>query len=203
MGPAAKVRSAEAAWAQHNYEAVAEGVGLTLRISQSDGTHPVGRGIGPALEASDVLAVLQCSGDAPEASRGARCVLAGHLLEIGGKAKAGEGETLARSTLQDGRAWKKFQAICEAQGGMRTPPVAPHTHTIVSSGTADRGCGQPQARAHRQTRRRAAGSRRGPDAARENGPDGRSGPAARHNSRANAGRAGLCARVRAQQPHVS
>ncbi|MBY0569560.1 MAG: thymidine phosphorylase, partial [Hyphomonadaceae bacterium] len=29
--------------------------------------------------------------------------------------------------LDDGRAWAKFQAICEAQGGMRTPPSAPLT----------------------------------------------------------------------------
>jgi thymidine phosphorylase len=29
--------------------------------------------------------------------------------------------------LADGRAWKKFQRICEAQGGMRAPPTAPLT----------------------------------------------------------------------------
>jgi thymidine phosphorylase len=134
VGPTAKVRSAEAASRLGALlDAVAAGVGLTLRISVSDGSQPVGRGIGPALEASDVLAVLQSSTDAPKDLEARACVLAGHLLEIGGKAKAGEGEALARSTLQDGRAWKKFQAICEAQGGMRTPPIAQYTHTIVSS----------------------------------------------------------------------
>jgi thymidine phosphorylase len=134
VGPTAKVRSAEAASRLSAIlEAVAAGVGLKLRVALSDGTHPVGRGIGPALEAGDVLAVLQCRPDAPDDLEERACVLAGHLLEIGGKAKAGEGEKLARATLQDGRAWKKFQAICEAQGGMRTPPLAPHTHTILSS----------------------------------------------------------------------
>lgn len=34
-----------------------------VRALLSDGTQPVGRGIGPALEAHDVLAVLQCAPD--------------------------------------------------------------------------------------------------------------------------------------------
>ncbi|HRJ77825.1 MAG TPA: thymidine phosphorylase, partial [Planctomycetota bacterium] len=51
---------------------------------------------------------------------------------IGGKSALGQGKTLALSTLDDGRAWQKFCAICEAQGGMRKPGVAPHTYTIVS-----------------------------------------------------------------------
>jgi thymidine phosphorylase len=31
---------------------------------------------------------------------------------------------LAAAVLDDGRAWRKFQRICEAQGGMRQPPEA-------------------------------------------------------------------------------
>ena len=34
--------------------------------------------------------------------------------------------------MVDGRAWNKFQAICEAQGGMRTPPVAPLTCPLLA-----------------------------------------------------------------------
>jgi thymidine phosphorylase len=79
-----------------------------------------------------VLAVLHCEKDAPEDLASRACLLAGHLLEIGGKAVAGEGAKLAQQTLDEGRAWQKFKAICEAQGGMREPPVAPHTYTIVS-----------------------------------------------------------------------
>jgi thymidine phosphorylase len=50
--------------------------------------------------------------------------LAGALLELAGKARAGHGEAIAKATIDDGRAWLKFQRICEAQGGMRTPPTA-------------------------------------------------------------------------------
>src|SRR5699024_3052712 len=32
-----------------------------------------------------------------------------------------------------GRAWKKFEAICEAQGGMRIPPRAIHVHPLEAS----------------------------------------------------------------------
>jgi thymidine phosphorylase len=34
--------------------------------------------------------------------------------------------------LADGRAWRKFQEICEAQGGMREPPKAAFTEEITA-----------------------------------------------------------------------
>lgn len=42
---------------------------------------------------------------------------------------------LARTILDDGRAWSKFQAICEAQGGMRAPPEARHTQVVAATRT--------------------------------------------------------------------
>ena len=49
-----------------------------------------------------------------------------------GRCAAGAGVALAEATLADGRAWSKFQRICEAQGGLRTPPMAPLTHPILA-----------------------------------------------------------------------
>src|SRR3546814_6812735 len=72
-----------------------------------------------------------CSSDLDLRRRAA--VLAGAVLEIGGKAEPGQGVSLALATLVDGHAWTKFAAICEAQGGMRTPPVAAQTHPIVAA----------------------------------------------------------------------
>ena len=43
---------------------------------------------------------------------------------------------MAREILQDGRAWRKFQAICLAQGGMREPSSARFTRPLA---TARRG----------------------------------------------------------------
>jgi thymidine phosphorylase len=135
VGPTAKVRSHEAATSlAHSLTEVARAFGLHVRTVQSDGTQPVGRGIGPALEARDVLAVLKGEANAPSDLRDHAVVLAGHLLEMGGAAQNGDGQTLARHILSSGQAWHKFQAICQAQGGMRTPPVADHRHVM----TADR-----------------------------------------------------------------
>lgn len=125
VGPTAKVRSddAGAELAQRMTKVAAE-FGVTLRCLLTDGAQPVGRGIGPALEALDVLAVLQGSASAPDDLRRRACTLAGSALELAGAAPAGHGVRIAAETLSDGRAWSKFQRICEAQGGMRVPPKA-------------------------------------------------------------------------------
>jgi len=123
VGPTAKVRSQDDADAIIDtlYE-VARQCGLQIRCVQTDGAQPVGRGIGPALEARDVLAVLRGTPEAPWDLRRRACVLAGAALELAGRCEAGEGARLADETIADGRAWAKFQAICEAQGGLREPP---------------------------------------------------------------------------------
>ena len=56
VGPTAKVRSDEAARdLAHRLEEVGRAIGLHVRCMFTDGTQPVGRGVGPALEARDVL----------------------------------------------------------------------------------------------------------------------------------------------------
>jgi thymidine phosphorylase len=135
VGATAKVRSRESA------EAVARGLvdvaqtfGLTTRVVLTDGAQPVGRGIGPSLEARDVLAVLQGKPEAPGDLRQRAVTLAGALLELAGTAPVGTGETMAEAALDDGRAWAKFQRICEAQGGMRTPPRSRQQRPLLAQG---------------------------------------------------------------------
>ena len=125
VGPTAKVRSEEAARAlSERLIETAARFGLSAVCLQSDGSQPVGRGVGPALEARDVLAVLQNRPDAPDDLRRRACALAGAALELGGVVAAGAGFGVAADTLADGRAWTKFQRICDAQGGLRVPPAA-------------------------------------------------------------------------------
>jgi len=134
VGPTAKVRSAEAAQAlSRGLSDVASAFGLATTVVLSDGTQPVGRGIGPALEARDVLAVLQNRPGAPADLKLKACALAGALLELGGAAAQGQGASLAVRTVEDGRAWAKFQRICLAQGGMRTPPIAGQQQPLLAS----------------------------------------------------------------------
>jgi len=133
IGPTAKVRDQAAA---ERLSAVLQhtgaNLGLEVEIAITDGGQPIGRGIGPALEAHDVLAVLQGAPDAPNDLRDRAALLAGKILERSGRAHAGEGMALALAVLTDGRAWQKFQGICNAQGGLRAPPVAEHRHIIVA-----------------------------------------------------------------------
>jgi thymidine phosphorylase len=134
VGPTAKVRSTAAAeLLQRQLEAVAHALGLQMRVVRSDGSAPVGWGIGPALEARDVLAVLRNQGSAPADLAGRSLTIAAGMLEFAGTAKAGEGYPLALAVLSDGRAWRKFQEICEAQGGMRELPAAPHRLDITAT----------------------------------------------------------------------
>jgi thymidine phosphorylase len=129
VGPTAKIRSHQAAEAlAAKLSTVAAAIGLQTRIEFTDGTQPVGRRIGPALEARDVLAVLEQRADAPADLRERALKLAGSLLELGGLAT--DGFERARRTLEDGSALRKFEAICAAQGGRREPPVAAHRHVI-------------------------------------------------------------------------
>jgi thymidine phosphorylase len=133
IGPTAKVRSAHAAHGlAHQLEATAQALGLRMRVVQTDGSAPVGFGIGPALEARDVLAVLRSEATAPPDLTQRALLLAGHLLEFGGAATPGSGSAVAAQVLADGRAWRKFVEICEAQGGMRSIPVAPHRHEVAA-----------------------------------------------------------------------
>jgi thymidine phosphorylase len=133
VGPTAKVRTAEGAYAlSERLTLVGRAVGLEVLVVITDGSQPVGRGLGPALEARDAVAVLRGEKDAPRALRERSLGLAGHVLELAGKAPLGAGYVAARSVLDDGRAWRKFVAICEAQGGMREPPRAGHTAIVAA-----------------------------------------------------------------------
>ena len=134
VGPTAKVRTPRAAEAlSGRLTAAGIALGLNLRIEHTDGSQPVGRGIGPALEARDILAVLQGRPEAPEDLRSRAFRLAGAVLELAGAAAPAQGPGMAGAALADGRAWRKFQAICEAQGGMREPPRSSISHVVEAA----------------------------------------------------------------------
>ena len=138
VGPTAKVRDPQSAQAlSRALTSVAETFGLHTRVVLTDGLQPVGRGIGPALEARDVLAVLQGARDAPRDLRRRALTLTGALLELAGKAPSGEGEPMAAQVLDNGGAWAKFQRICQAQGGMRVPPCSRQQRPLLAERAGD------------------------------------------------------------------
>jgi thymidine phosphorylase len=134
VGPTAKVRGAAAATSlSQRMTAVAGALGLSVKVVQTDGTQPVGRGIGPALEARDLMAVLRQEANAPRDLSERAVSLAGQIIELGGRAPSGHGSAQARALLSNGAALQKFEAICEAQGGMRSLPTAAHRQVFAAS----------------------------------------------------------------------
>ena len=127
VGETAKVRSEEAAQKlKEHMEAVGDAVGLKIKVVITDGSQPVGRGIGPNLEAVDVLSVLQNKEDAPQDLKERAILLAGHLLELSEKVKPEKGLEIAKELLESGKAYQKFEAICTAQGRFSKTYVAPY-----------------------------------------------------------------------------
>jgi len=117
VGPTAKVRSqAEAVRLRKLFEYVAHKVGLTIDVILTDGTQPIGRGIGPVLEARDVMAVLRNDADAPDDLRERALLLAGRVLDFDPDLKGGRGYARALELLASGKALAAMERLIAAQG---------------------------------------------------------------------------------------
>ncbi|MBN8679251.1 MAG: thymidine phosphorylase family protein [Chitinophagales bacterium] len=122
VGETAKVRTAEEAKnLAIRFNTVGQAIGLQVKTVITDGTQPVGVGIGPALEALDVLAVLRNDQYAPEDLKQRAMSLAANLLEISGHFTENESLKQATKLLESGKAFEKFVAICHAQGSIKEP----------------------------------------------------------------------------------
>lgn len=117
VGPTAKVRSHdEAVRLRKLFEYVARHLGIVTDIVFSDGSQPVGRGIGPVLEARDVMAVLHNEADAPDDLRDHAVTLAGHVLEFDPALEGGRGYARALELLASGEALAAMERLIDAQG---------------------------------------------------------------------------------------
>lgn len=117
VGPSAKVaNAADAMRLRKLFEFVGDRCGLSVDVVTTDGRQPVGRGIGPVLEARDVMAVLQGEASAPLDLREKALRLAGHLLDYDPDLRGGSGYERARDLLASGAALKQMQRIIDAQG---------------------------------------------------------------------------------------
>jgi thymidine phosphorylase len=98
------------------FEFVGGHFGIAVEVITTDGRQPIGNGIGPVLEAEDVMAVLTNAPRAPADLREKSLRLAGHLLEYDPQLRGGSGYSRARELLDGGAALKKMQEIIDAQG---------------------------------------------------------------------------------------
>ncbi|WP_031336740.1 thymidine phosphorylase family protein [Rhodopseudomonas sp. B29] len=122
VGPSAKVaNAAEAMRLRKLFEFVGDHYGIAVEVVTTDGRQPIGRGIGPVLEARDVMAVLGSEPGAPADLREKSLRLAAHLLEYDPNLRGGTGYARAKELLDSGAALKKMQQIIDAQGPSPCP----------------------------------------------------------------------------------
>ncbi len=133
VGPTAKIRTNEEALKlQYYFKAVSEVLHIHVEVVITDGTQPVGKGIGPSLEAMDVLAILKNDPKAPTDLKERALILSATLLKLSGKYAAGTELSVAKTILESGKAYKKFMAICLAQGSFKEPIFAKYTYNVLS-----------------------------------------------------------------------
>lgn len=133
VGPGAKIKNA--ANAQHlkkRFQKIGSMLGMKIKVIVTDGSQPIGNGIGPLLEMLDVIKVLKNETDAPRDLREKTLMESAILLELTGKARKGRGRKLAEEILNSGRAWRKFKQIVAAQGKKRVPKLAKFSFPVRS-----------------------------------------------------------------------
>jgi len=135
IGPTAKVRSMPAAQRLRKlFESVADALHLQLDVMFTDGSQPIGRGIGPVLEARDVMQVLRNDPAAPSDLRDKALRLAGRVIEFDPDVRGGDGWRIARDILESGRALTQMEAIIDAQGRRAQPPaLGDLTHEVLAA----------------------------------------------------------------------
>jgi thymidine phosphorylase len=135
VGPTAKVRSrAEATRLRKLFEYIAGHIGLHVDVVITDGAQPIGRGVGPVLEARDVMAVLNNDPSAPADLRDRSLLLAAHILEFDPALRGGQGLARATELLRSGAALKAMERMIAAQGvQQKAYPLGPLTHEVLAA----------------------------------------------------------------------
>ncbi len=112
FGDGAKVKSFDAAKRlAMKFKKLGEALGMKIECTITKGDQPIGNGVGPVLEAIDIMDTLL--GKGPQDLSEKSVELAGVLLQMTNK---GDEET-ARKILESGAALDKFKQIVRAQGG--------------------------------------------------------------------------------------
>ncbi len=122
VGPTVKIKHfSDAELISKKFLFLAKRLNMKMVIDVNHTLEPAGRGVGPTLEARDVLRVLEQRKNRPLALERKALRLAGKLLDlcfadIKGK-KPGTGEEVASEILSSGQALSKMREIIQEQGG--------------------------------------------------------------------------------------
>ncbi len=115
-GKTAKVTKSQALNLKKKFEQLGRYFNKKLECVLTDGSEPIGNGIGPALELIDIIKILD-KRNGPKDLEKKSLFLSGKLLEMTGKADKGKGIKMAEGILYSGKAFEKFKDIVKAQKG--------------------------------------------------------------------------------------
>jgi putative thymidine phosphorylase len=115
IGPHTKITShKKAEHLKNQFMILGKTLGMKIHVVMTDGREPIGHGIGPNLEARDVLWLLKNDPRAPQDLRKKALFMAVEIMKMAGLKNP---EETARTILDSGFAFKTMQAIIKAQGG--------------------------------------------------------------------------------------
>ncbi len=134
VGPSSRIKSTnEAMRLRKLVEYIGDMLSLEIDAVITDGSEPIGNGIGAVLEARDVMKILRNKPDAPQDLLEKSLFLAGRLLEFDPKLRGGQGYHVAKEILQSGRALETMNKIIHAQGKAPQPRLGHLTRDIVAT----------------------------------------------------------------------
>lgn len=114
-------------------EYVGDMLSIEIDVVITDGSEPIGNGIGAVLEARDVMKVLMNKKDAPQDLREKALFLAGRILEFDPKLRGGQGYSVAKDILDSGQALNVMNNIIRSQGQAPQPQLGKLTRDIVAN----------------------------------------------------------------------
>ncbi len=136
VGPEAKIPTVQRGEDLANdFITIGTRLGMHMKVVLTDGSAPIGKGVGPVLEARDVLQIMMGSGPSDLRKKGLE--LAAHIISFVRGIGWDDALAVAERQLSSGAAYSKFREIVEAQGG--DPDVKPedlrpgkYEHTVFA-----------------------------------------------------------------------
>ena len=134
VGPNSRIKSTnEAMRLRKLIEYVGDMLSLEIDAVITDGSEPIGNGVGAVLEARDVMKVLRNKPDAPQDLLEKSLFMAGRILEFDPKLRGGQGYAVAKEILNSGRALEAINKTIYAQGKAPQPQLGHLTRDIVAT----------------------------------------------------------------------
>lgn len=134
VGPKSRIKTTNDAMRLRKLiEYVGDMLSIEIDAVITDGSEPIGNGVGAVLEARDVMKVLRNKEDAPQDLREKSLFLAGRVLEFDPKLRGGQGYYVAKELLNSGRALEAMNKIIHAQGKAPQPQLGHLTRDVVAT----------------------------------------------------------------------